>query len=271
MQRIIDQDYELRSGYAMPVLGLGTWQLTGSACERIVHKAIELGYRHIDTAELYGNETEVGRAIRGIKRDRLFITSKVASEHLWANDVIGACKRSLDRLDTHYLDLYLIHWPNDQIPIGQTMEGMQYLVEEKLVRSIGVSNFDVRRMREAMAASAAPICNNQVEYHPFRSRHEIPEFCRANGISLTAYSPLAKGRVLRDPVLTEIGRSHGKSAAQISLRWLIQKGAIIVPKASSVEHLKANMDLDGWELSPEQMERVDDIGVRMKVVDTLYT
>ncbi len=271
MERIMSQRYRLPSGCSMPVLGLGTWLLTGSTCERIVGMAIQLGYRLIDTAELYDNESEIGRAIRGVDRSTLFITSKVSSAHLGTSDLIQACRRSLDRLGTDYLDLYLIHWPNDAIPMGYTMEGMHYLVEERAVRSVGVSNFDVERLREAMAASDLPICNDQVEYHPYRPRREIPEFCREHNIALTAYCPLAKGAVLRDPVLTRIGRRHGKSAAQVSLRWLHQKGAILIPKAGSIQHLEANMALDGWELSAGQMHAIDNIGIEAKVVDTVYT
>jgi 2,5-diketo-D-gluconate reductase B len=271
MADVTTESYPLPSGYSMPVLGLGTWQLVGSTCERIVRQAVELGYRHIDTAELYENEREIGRAIADADRSTLFITSKVSSANLRTDDVIASCRGSLDRLGTDYLDLYLIHWPNDDIPIEQTMEGMQYLMQEGMVRSVGVSNFDVGRMQEAMAASDVPICNNQVEYHPYRPRREIPQFCREHGITLTAYCPLAKGRVLNEPVLTRIGRRHGKSAAQVSLRWLRQKGAIVIPKASSVEHLKANMDLDGWELSADQMQEIDDIGVEARIVDNVYT
>ncbi len=255
----------------MPVLGLGTWQLVGSKCERIVGKALELGYRHFDTAELYGNESEIGRAIAQVDRASLFLTSKVSSENLRTNDVIRACQRSLERLGTSYLDLYLIHWPNDEIPIEETMDGMQYLVEEGMVRSLGVSNFDVGRLQEAMDASEVPICNDQVEYHPYRSRRELPEFCAQHGVALSAYSPLARGQILRDPVLTRIGRKYGKTPAQVSLRWLLQKGAVVLPKASSVEHLQANMDMDGWELSAPEIQEIDEIGREMKVVDATYT
>lgn len=271
MTRIVDQDYKLLSGYAMPVLGLGTWGLVGSACERTVSKALELGYRHIDTAALYGNETQIARAIRHVERASLFLTSKVASEHLRSDDVLRACSQSLERLGTDYLDLYLIHWPNDEIPIEETMEAMATLVEQGKVRSVGVSNFDADRVQEAIDASDVPVCNDQVEYHPFRPRRELPEFCREHDIALSAYSPLAKGRVLRDPVLTRIGRKYGKSAGQVSLRWLLQKGAIVIPKAGSVEHLQENLDMDGWELSPEDMREIDEIGVEMKLVDTTYT
>ncbi len=271
MESVMSQNFKLLSGYAMPVLGLGTWQLAGSRCERIASKAIELGYRHFDTAELYGNETEIGRAIAHADRANLFLTSKVSSENLRTNDVIRACTRSLERLGTSYLDLYLIHWPNDDVPLEETMDGMQYLVEEGWVRSMGVSNFDVGRLQEAMDASEAPICNDQVEYHPYRPRRELPQFCAEHKIALSAYSPLARGRILRDPVLTRIGRKYGKSPAQVSLRWLLQKGAVVLPKAGSEEHLRANMDMDGWELSTQEVQEIDGIGVEMKVVDATYT
>jgi diketogulonate reductase-like aldo/keto reductase len=271
MESVLSRSYQLSSGYSMPRLGLGTWQLVGSMCERIVSEALELGYRHLDTAELYGNEAEIGRIIRGVERAALFLTSKVGSENLHRNDVIRACVGSLERLGTDYLDLYLVHWPNDDIPIEETMDGMQYLVEERLVRSIGVSNFDVGRLMEAIEASEVPICNDQVEYHPYRPRRELPEFCAEHSVALTAYSPFARGRVLRDPTLIRIGRKHGKSPAQVSLRWLLQKGAIVIPKAGSVEHLKANMDLDEWELSLADMQEIDGLGVELKVVDATYT
>ena len=148
---------------------------------------------------------------------------------------------------------------------------MQYLVEEGMVRSIGVSNFDVGRLQGAMEASAAPVCNDQVEYHPYRPRRDLPEFCRAHGIALSAYSPLAKGRILHDPTLTRIGRRYGKTPAQVSIHWLLQKGAIAIPKAGSVEHLRENLDMDGWELTPHDMQAIEEIGIEMKLVDATYT
>jgi diketogulonate reductase-like aldo/keto reductase len=271
MSRITDQTYELKSGYPIPVLGLGTWALTGAVCEKAVSIALELGYRHIDTAELYGNEIEIGKAIKKADRSELFITSKVSSSNLRTRDLIDACHASLDRLGTDYLDLYLVHWPNDTIPLEKTMEGMQKLVDDGRIRSVGLSNFDVKRMQAAVSLSRPPICNNQVEYHPYRPRYEIPRFCWEHGITLTAYCPLARGKILGDTTLRNIGRQYGKSPAQVSLRWLLQKGAIVIPKASSREHLNANIDLDGWELSAEDIEAIDSLSVENKLVDTRYT
>jgi len=271
MTKIMYQTYKLKSDYTIPVLGLGTWELNGAACEKAVSIALELGYRHIDTAELYNNETEIGRAIKKIDRSQLFITSKVSSSNLHPHDLTEACKASLDRLGTDYLDLYLLHWPNDSIPIEQTMEAMQKLIGDGRVRSAGLSNFDVNRIEAAVSVSQAPICNNQVEYHPYRPRQKIPRFCQEHGITVTAYCPLARGKVLKDATLKKIGGKYGKSPAQVSLRWLLQKGAIVIPKASSKEHLKANMELDGWELSGEEMEIIDALGVEKKLVDSKYT
>lgn len=271
MESIVKQNYTLASGYPMPVLGLGTWRLVGATCERIVSAALDLGYRHLDTAELYGNETEIGRAIRRTPRNDLFLTSKVSSANLRTNDVIRACIGSLERLGTNYLDLYLLHWPNDEIPIAETMEAMLYLVEEGMVRSVGVSNFDVGRLRAALEVAEVPLCNDQVEYHPYRPRRELPEFCRTHDIALSAYSPLAEGRVFRDPTLTKIGHRYGKTAAQVSLRWLLQKGAAVIPKAGTVEHLRENMDMDGWQLTPQDLREIDNLGVEMKLIDATYT
>jgi diketogulonate reductase-like aldo/keto reductase len=171
---------------------------------------------------------------------------------LRSESLVQACEVSLDRLGTDYLDLYLIHWPNDKILIEHTMEGMNNLVADGKIRSVGLSNFNVKLMKEAMSASEQPICNNQVEYHPFRDRREIPQFCKENDITLTACCPLARGKVLKDPTFNEIARKYGKSPAQVSLRWLLQKGAIVIPKSSSREQLRENMDLDGWELVVER-------------------
>ncbi len=261
----------LQSGYDMPVLGLGTWELTGDACVETVRKAVELGYRHIDTAELYENEAQIGKALKGADREKLFITSKAASKHLAPKAIFEACEGSLQKLGTDYLDLYLAHWPNDEMPIEQTMEAMQQLVDRGRVRSVGLSNFDVSRVDAALSVSPVPICNLQIEYHPFTPREELPEFCRKHDIVITAYSPLARGRVFKDEILNEVAEKYGKSVAQTSLRWLVQKGHIVIPKSSSEVHLRDNMDIFDWSLAQEDMERIDRIHHEQRLVDTRYT
>jgi diketogulonate reductase-like aldo/keto reductase len=267
---ITERKLELKSGYEMPVLGLGTWQLTGSDCEKTVAKALEMGYLHIDTAEMYENEKEVGEGIKSAERSKIFITSKVAKSHLKKNDVITACERSLKKLGTDYLDLYLVHWPNDDIPITETMEAMKELVDKKMIRSCGLSNFDVSRIKKAQDAAQIPICNLQIEFHPFTDRHELPQYCSEQGITITAYSPLARGEVFEDDTIKKIAEKHSKTPAQVSLKWLIENGHIVIPKASSEKHLKENMDLD-WELSKDEMKMINDIKKDERLIDKKYT
>ncbi|MFA5423736.1 MAG: aldo/keto reductase [Phycisphaerae bacterium] len=271
MGTIADKTYKLKSGYEMPVLGLGTWELNGSTCERIIRQAVEMGYKLIDTAEMYENENQVGKALKGLDRDKLFITSKVDRAHLRKKDVPATCKKTLKDLRTDYLDLYLIHWPNDEIPIAETMEAMGQLVENGFVRSIGLSNFNVERAKAAIEASEVPICVDQVEYHPLTKRKGIPDFCESQGINLTAYCPIARGKVKDVETIVEIGNKYGRSAVQVSLKWLIQKGHSVIPKAGTEEHLKANMDLAGWELTQEEISAIDNIDVEKRLVDSQYT
>ncbi|MBE0537488.1 MAG: aldo/keto reductase [Phycisphaerae bacterium] len=268
MEQVTRKEITLKSGHRMPVLGLGTWQLTGRHAEKILSKALDIGYRHFDTAENYGNEEAVGRAIAGGDRDAVFITSKVEPRHLRKADLIEACERSLERMRTDYLDLYLVHWPSETIPEDVTMEGMATLVDRKMVRSVGLSNFNVARIRKVLSVSDVPICNNQIEYHPLRNRDDIVAFCRDQGIAVTAYSPLAQGKVFDNDVIREMARKYDKSAAQISLRWLIQMDVAVIPKAASVKHLIANYDLDDFELSPEDMDRIHRMGIETRLIDT---
>jgi len=271
MFEILRHNLKMTNGHEIPVFGLGTWELEGRTCEETVRRALDMGYRHIDTAEAYGNESHIGRALQGFNRSDLFITSKVSSSHLWKKDLIEACKRSLDRLATDYLDLYLVHWPNEEIPLKDTMDGMSHLVEDGLIRGIGVSNFNIDWMKRAIMFSRIPVVNNQVEYNPYVNENKLHEFCQTNNVTLTAYSPLARGRVLHDHTLIEIGKNHGKSPAQVTLKWLLRKGVIVIPKASSEEHLRSNAEMDDWDLSPEEMEKIDAIESETRLYNTTYT
>ncbi len=193
-------------GLAIPLLGLGTWKLTGSACEPVVETALDLGYRHIDTAEAYGNEEPIGRVVATACLDRgeLFITSKVGRDHLLSPDVREACRQSLDRLGMGFLDLYLVHWPNRAIPIAETLGALEGLREEGLIRAWGVSNFTPAHLHEVMEVGSP--ATNQVEVHPYFQQRELETACREFGIPMSAYRPLDQGRVADDPVLTEVGR-----------------------------------------------------------------
>ena len=263
---------KLSSGYEMPVLGLGTWQLQGQTCKEAVKKAIKLGYNHIDTAWIYENQREIGTALKEIKADRskIFITSKVWRDNLKYQDVLDQCQETLNQLQTNYLDLYLIHWPNKSISIKETFDAFKKLIEEKRGRSIGISNFTIPLIKEALRATNTPITVNQVEYHPYLNQEELLKFCKQNNIVITAYSPLARGKVLDDLLLNEIAKAHKKTVSQIALRWLLQKGIIVIPKASSEAHLKENLDIFNFELSREEIELIDSIKKKQRLVNPSF-
>jgi len=257
-------------GVDVPAVGLGTWRLRGDDCRRAVETALELGYRHVDTAQAYGNERQVGAAIRSssVDRDDLFLTTKLDGRSRRREAVHRSVRGSLDRLDIDTLDCLLIHWPNDKppfapvrLPIGpplaETLTAMNELVEEGLVRHIGVSNFDIRLLDEARRLSDAPIVANQVQFHPYWDQRRLHSYCQRNDVLLTAYSPLCHGGVLYDDVLREIGRTYGKTPAQVAIRWAIQhEGVCAIPKATSRAHLAANVDVFDFELTEAEMTRV---------------
>lgn len=257
-------------GYPMPVLGLGTWQLTGSACERAVHTAIEIGYRHIDTAEMYGNESEIGRALAAAKvaREDLFITTKVWTNHLRARDVGPTVEGSLHKLRTDYVDLLLIHWPNPSVPVGETLGAMQKLQAAGKTRAIGVSNFPVALMREAVETQRMPVACNQVEYHVRLDQQPVLDYARRHRIAVVAYCPLGRGRLVDHPALTRIGRKHGKSAAQVALRWLIeQPGVAAIPKSASERNLRANFAIFDFALDAEDQAAIAGLRAKERIVD----
>ncbi|HUZ71341.1 MAG TPA: aldo/keto reductase [Stellaceae bacterium] len=241
-------------GTVVPALGLGTWALSGRACYDAVRTALELGYRHIDTAEMYGNESEVGRAIResGIAREAIFLTTKVPPAKLRPADIERCAEDSLRRLRLDHVDLLLVHWPNSAVPLGETLGAFAALRASGRTRHIGVSNFSVTLLGEAVERHGADLLCNQIEYHPYLSQSAVLAAARGYGVMVTAYSPVAKGRVARDTALAAIGRKYGKSAVQVTLRWLIdQDGVAVIPKAASHAHLAANLDIFDFTLGAE--------------------
>lgn len=250
-------DIELKNKAMMPQLGLGTYKLTGMACYGAVKEAIALGYRHIDTAEYYCNESEIGAAIKPIGREKLFITSKVWRDNLLHDDVIDACEKTIRNMKSDYLDLYLIHWPNDDISLKETLEAMKYLYDKKHVRSIGVSNFPIDKLKEAMHHSSLPICIDQVEYHVYLNQKDLLLFCRKHDINITAYSPLSRGISFKEPALLRIGKKHRKTAGQVALRWLVQKGIIVIPKGSTKEHIRENMEVFDFNLDEDDLNMIE--------------
>lgn len=247
-------------GVEVPKIGLGTWNMNGSRCRRAVESALEMGYRHIDTAEMYRNEREIGQAISasGVPREDLFLVSKVWSNHLKQEQVIDACEASLRRLGTDYLDLYLIHWPSDKVPMGETLAGMDRLVQAGKTRRIGVSNFSVQQLEEAREAAEHPIFCNQVKFHVRRRQDALVKYCQREDVLLTAYSPLEKARLRGESTLAEIGRRHDKSALQVALRWLIEQEKVVaIPKAASEAHQRQNLDVFNFSLSEEDCAAIE--------------
>ncbi|HWH32859.1 MAG TPA: aldo/keto reductase [Egibacteraceae bacterium] len=261
-------DEVIARGTAVPALGYGTWELEGDDCLRGVAAALELGYRHLDTAQVYGNEDLVGQALAdsGVAREEVFLTTKVWNSRLEPERVRSTTEDSLRRLRTDYVDLLLIHWPVRMDILPQTLEAMRGLQERGLVRHVGVSNFTPAQLREALAH--AEVFCNQVEYHPYLGQAALLEVCREQDVLLTAYSPLARGRVLEDPVLREIGEAHGKSAAQVTLRWLVQQpGVATIPKAASRRHIESNLAIFDFALSDAECARIAALERGERIVD----
>jgi 2,5-diketo-D-gluconate reductase B len=255
-------------GEEVPALGYGTWMLEGAECRTGVERALDLGYRHVDTAQIYGNEAEVGHALQASPVDRgdIFLTTKVWNDNLAPDDVRSSTEESLRKLATDYVDLLLIHWPVRVDILERSLDAMVELREQGKVRHIGVSNFAPSQVERAMEHT--PIFCNQVEYHPYLSQEALRALASKHDFMLTAYSPLARGDVLEDPVLGEIAEAHGKSRAQVVLRWLVDQDHVsAIPKATSVEHIRANIEIFDFELTEADRERIEDLDRNERVID----
>ncbi len=244
----------------MPVLGFGTWKLVGQDCTKAVQDALDIGYRHVDTAQIYENEAEVGQGIRNssTQRDKIFLTTKV-----WRNNfedkktALKSIEDSLKKLQTDYVDLLLVHWPFPEYQIGKMLEPLIDAQEKGMARLIGVSNFTVAQMNEAREFSVGKVCVNQVEYHPALSQKPVLDYIQKHDMALTAYSPLGRGQNLEDKTLVSIAKEHGKSPAQICLRWLVQQSRVAaIPKAATKSHIEANFDIFDFELSNDEMAKI---------------
>ena len=248
----------MHSVNGIPILGFGAWPLKGEECVAAVRAALATGYRHIDTADGYANHGEVGRAIResGVPRGAIFLTSKIRRDDLHREAVVAAGRRFLTELGTDYLDLLLIHWPNAAIPMEETFAGLAELKDAGVIRHFGVSNFTVARLERALAITGG-IIDNQVEYHPTLNQQDLLDYCRAHGIALTAYSPIAKGEDLRLPVVQELAAKYQRSASQVVLNWLIRKGIVAIPGSGTAAHIADNFRTLEWSLSPEDVARID--------------
>jgi 2,5-diketo-D-gluconate reductase B len=261
-------------GARIPLVGLGTWDLRGRACARLAEQALRLGYRHIDTAEMYDNEREVGEGLRasGVKRGDVFITTKVWPSHFAPRELERSAKESLVRLRLSEVDLLLLHWPNPQIPLSETLGALCKVKRMGLARHIGVSNFTVALIEAAVKLADEPLVCNQIEMHPFLDQSKVTAACRRHGMAVIAYSPIARGGVKNDAVLGEIGRAHGKSAAQVSLRFLVQQGVAVIPRTGRIERLSENLAIFDFELSAAEMTRIAGLASRTgRIVDYSYS
>jgi len=258
----------LNDAASIPVLGLGTWMLTGEICVESVLTALKLGYRHIDTADAYGNHREVAEGIKrsGIPRKELFITTKLHLSKGYERDtVLASGERFLEELGLEYIDLLLIHWPDRSTPFSETLGAMNELKKKGLVCALGVSNFTPHHLEDAFA-TGAEITNNQVELHPSFNQKVLREFCASKNIAITAYSPLGRKRDLELPLLAELAKKYEVSPAQIALNWILSRDMIAIPKSSHPARLKENFEADSFTMDEADLKRIDEIPQNERIV-----
>ena len=261
---------EMLMSIEIPEIGLGTWELRGKKCIEVVKMALDLGYRHIDTAFAYENHKEIAKALKVYARDELFLTTKVDLGQLsadvylsQANDqnidesVESICDLALTELGVEYLDLLLIHWPDRNRPLEEILAALHKMVTKEKIRFVGVSNYTKHHLQDAYDANVA-VAFNQVEFHPYLYQKQLLDFCKQHNTHLIAYRPLGKGKLLKEESLfSEIGKAHQKSAAQVVLRWIIQKRVPVIVKSVSSDHLKENLEIFDFTLSPEEEKKID--------------
>ena len=255
----IDTRVSLSDGNSMPLLGLGTWAAQpGGETRDAVAFALETGYRHIDTAKMYGNEQDVGEAVRqsSIPRQEIFVTTKLWDSDQGYQTAHDAFDRSMDQLGLEYIDLYLIHWPVEKLR-NDSWRALNEIKESGRTRSIGVSNFSHKHLQELYSYSDIRPVVNQIELSPFLQQPLIASFCRSENIQLTGYCPLAKGRRFDEPVLADIAEQHGKSPAQVMIRWALQKRQAVIPKSSNPKRIVQNADIFDFQIGVDEMVRLD--------------
>jgi diketogulonate reductase-like aldo/keto reductase len=250
------------NGARIPAIGLGTLSLKDAACVDAVKTALRLGYRHIDTAERYGNEAAVGEGLQqglaasGLKREDVFVTTKVYHDKLAAADFVRSFDESLQKLKLPWVDLLLIHWANPKVPLTETVGVLCKAKREGRARHVGVANFTTALLDETVRLATEPLATNQIEVHPFLDQSKVIAACRKHGLSVTAYCPLARGQVPGNAVLERIGQAHGKSAAQVSLCYLLQRGLIVIPRTANPDHMAANLAASDFKLNDAEMAEI---------------
>jgi len=264
----INSTIKLNNEIEMPIFGLGTWPLKGKGAYKAVLWALDIGYLLIDTASLYGNESEIGEALKDSKctREDIFITTKVWNSDQGYNNTLKAFKKSLRRLQLEYVDLYLIHWPVSGLR-NETWRALEKIYEEGGVRAIGVSNFTIRHLEELLESTSSIPMVNQIEFSPFLFQKELMEYCQAKKIVVEAYTPLTRGRKFNNSVVTNISQKWDKTPAQVLIRWGVQHNVIEIPKSGSKQHLIDNANIFDFKLNEEDMTQLDNLNEDYRIVD----
>jgi methylglyoxal/glyoxal reductase len=268
-QPALTKTIKLNTGEQMPVIGLGLWKAADT--EQVVLWALEAGYRLIDTASIYGNEKETGNAIRnsGIARNEIFVTTKVWNDEQGYKQTLIAIDNSLSRLKLDYVDLYLVHWPApSKSKREETWKAMEQIYKSGKSKSIGVSNYTIKQLEEMKQYAKIAPAVNQIEFHPFWYRKELMEYCHKNNIAVEDYCPLVRARRLQDERITILAKKHSKSNAQVILRWALQHGNIVIPKSSHKERLKENIDVFDFEISEEDIAKLDALNENYSLVSS---
>lgn len=250
------------NGVKVPKLGLGTWKSKGQDCRQAVSEGLKMGYRHIDTAQIYDNEEDVGAGVKdsGVARSDIFLTTKVWRDKVRKKDLRQSVEESLKKLNTDYVDLLLLHWPVEDVPLQEQLKGLQDVQKKGMTRLIGVSNYPVDLLKEAREELNADIATDQVEYHPFLSQENVLSYLKQTGMFLTAYSPLAQGEVLENTTLREIALKYGLNPVQLSILWEYQQDNVVtIPKSDKIDHMKSNLDAIEKELSDEDMTKISQL------------
>ena len=265
-----DQPHIVVDGVTIPLLGFGNWQLEPEDARRMVAEALRIGYRHIDTAWIYKNEAAVGQGIRdsGVARDDIFLTTKVWVEHFDHDGLLKQAQESADSLGTTP-DLLLLHWPKKTPSFEETLGALNAAEDQGLTKNIGLSNFPSKEFRQAQALSKARLLTNQVEHHPYLAVDKLRATAADLGSSITAWSPLAQGKIADDATISEIGEVHGKSPGQVTLRWLIQQDIIAIPRTTKVSRAEESFDIFDFELSAQEMARIDALDRNERLGDWL--
>ena len=262
-----------KSGLSIPSIGLGTWELRGQECKRVVREALELGYRHIDTAAMYENESEVGSGIAdsSVDRKEIFLTTKINTIEVNNEGIVDAFHKSLSDLKTDYVDLLLIHWPAFSTNLGDMLEIMYGIKESQKARAIGVSNFNSTLLNECARLGFEDIYCNQVEYHPFLSQEILLKKMNEMDVIPVAYCPICRGDVAKDSVIIELSEKYNKTPAQVTLRWVIQQQSVAIPKSAKKRRLKENIDIYDFEIDDKDMDRIHSLARGQRLVPNLDT